>query len=1021
MGELNFLKKTEKFELKQNNKIYRGAIPWILLTSKNKKIIYISTSNRNLENYHYMLENYLEEKNSKKYSNKKIEIFENISSKKEDMTGINIKLLDILKNQSEFVLFINLQITLDVFFEKVKFLDFKIGKEYEIIKTINFLIENGYENSYLIDKKGQYSKRGDILDIFPPDLENPIRLEFFGDELDSIREFDIDSQKSISKINEIKIFGNTLSGKNYELVELIEELQSEDVVIIIENEELLDYKMEEYILLNREKENIYRQRYENLKNKSFSMETVNFTEEQLETFKTKDKLEKLSEIKKVELYTKNYDKKVSEYNEIYKKKLLKIHNYPLIEGFVIEDVFILTDRELDGYIYEKKVKANKGIKYKKVNQIVEGDYVIHVQYGVGIYKGIETIEEMDYLKIRYADEDILYIPVEKLDRLEKYVSYGVEPKLFKLGTRGFKRKRKKLEEDIEKFAHELIKIQAQRQSQNGFVYQKDTVWQEEFEAAFPFEETEDQKKAINDVKRDMESPYIMDRIVCGDVGYGKTEVAMRAAFKAIDNSKQVVMIAPTTVLAEQHYKRFKQRYENYPITIENLSRLTQSKAKDILKNIKNGTTDLVIGTHRLLSDDVQFKNLGLLIIDEEQKFGVKAKEKLKAKRQKLDVLTLTATPIPRTLNLALLGIREISIIDTPPTNRLPIITEVFDWEEEAVKIAILKELSRDGQVFYIYNDVRNMKNKLKELQDILPEFVKIEFIHGQLPPKEIKDKLKRFEQGEYDILMASTIIENGIDVSNANTILIENFTHLGLSQVYQLRGRVGRSDRQGYCYLVKTRGTTAKGKKKEESMEKIEGIKSGGFQISMEDMKIRGAGEILGDKQHGTIETFGYDLYIKMLNEEIKRQKGEFREKIENVEILLREKGYIPETYIQKEERLNIYKRFAMLEKFEELNEMKNEIEDRFGKIPNSMKKFILSIELKLFAEQNHIQRIDENSDYYELYFLKNIPEEKINKLSENLDWKDISNEKKTEEYIVKRLKKIKLKDYISKISKIKC
>ena len=1021
MGELNFLKKTEKFELKQNNKIYRGAIPWILLTSKNKKIIYISTSNRNLENYHYMLENYFEEKKSKKYSNKKIEIFENISSKKEDMTGINIKLLDILKNQSEFVLFINLQITLDVFFEKVKFLDFKIGKEYEISDTINFLIENGYENSYLIDKKGQYSKRGDILDIFPPDLENPIRFEFFGDELDSIREFDIDSQKSISKINEIKIFGNALSGKNYELVELIEELQSEDVVIIIENEELLDYKMEEYILINREKENIYRQRYKNLKNKSFSMETVNFTEEQLETLKTKDKLEKLSEIKKVELYTKNYDKKVSEYNEIYKKKLLKIHNYPLIEGFVIEDVFILTDRELDGYIYEKKVKANKGIKYKKVNQIVEGDYVIHVQYGVGIYKGIETIEEMDYLKIRYADEDILYIPVEKLDRLEKYVSYGVEPKLFKLGTRGFKRKRKKLEEDIEKFAHELIKIQAQRQSQNGFVYQKDTVWQEEFEATFPFEETEDQKKAINDVKRDMESPYIMDRIVCGDVGYGKTEVAMRAAFKAIDNSKQVVMIAPTTVLAEQHYKRFKQRYENYPITIENLSRLTQSKAKDILKNIKNGTTDLVIGTHRLLSDDVQFKNLGLLIIDEEQKFGVKAKEKLKAKRQKLDVLTLTATPIPRTLNLALLGIREISIIDTPPTNRLPIITEVFDWEEEAVKIAILKELSRDGQVFYIYNDVKNMKNKLKELQDILPEFVKIEFIHGQLPPKEIKDKLKRFEQGEYDILMASTIIENGIDVSNANTILIENFTHLGLSQVYQLRGRVGRSDRQGYCYLVKTRGTTAKGKKKEESMEKIEGIKSGGFQISMEDMKIRGAGEILGDKQHGTIETFGYDLYIKMLNEEIKRQKGEFREKIENVEILLREKGYIPETYIQKEERLNIYKRFAMLEKFEELNEMKNEIEDRFGKIPNSMKKFILSIELKLFAEQNHIQRIDENSDYYELYFLKNIPEEKINKLSENLDWKDISNEKKTEEYIVKRLKKIKLKDYISKISKIKC
>ena len=389
---------------------------------------------------------------------------------------------------------------------------------------------------------------------------------------------------------------------------------------------------------------------------------------------------------------------------------------------------MLTDRELDGYIYERKKKTNKAVKYKKVNQIIEGDYVIHVQYGVGIYKGIQTIDERDYLKIKYADEDILYIPVEKLDRLEKYVSNDIEPQLFRLGTRGFKRKRKKIEEDIQKFAAELIKIQARRQSQNGFAYQKDTVWQEDFEANFPFEETEDQKNAINDVKKDMESPQIMDRIVCGDVGYGKTEVAMRAAFKAIDNGKQVVMVAPTTVLAEQHFERFKRRFENYPITIENLSRLTKNKSKEILKNLKSGIIDLVIGTHRILSDDVQFNNLGLLIIDEEQKFGVKAKEKLKARREKLDVLTLTATPIPRTLNLAMLGIREISIIDTPPTNRLPVITEVLDWDEETIKMAILRELSRDGQVFYIYNDVKNMKEKLKELKEMLPDFVKIEFI-----------------------------------------------------------------------------------------------------------------------------------------------------------------------------------------------------------------------------------------------------------------------------------------------------
>ena len=742
---LNKLKNKEKDILQFENNFYRGAIPWFLLCSEKKKIIYISTSNRNLENYYSMLENYYKmsenqesilKKNFK--NNKKIiDIFENISQNKEDITGINIRLLDILKNQEQFILFVNLQITLDVFFEKVKFLSFEIKKEYSFPQILDFLVENGYENSYLIEKKGQYSRRGDILDIFPPDLENPVRLEFFGDELESIRFFDIDSQISVEKIKEIKIFGNLLSGNNYELIELIDELKAEDITIVIENEELLDYKMEEFILLDRNREEIYRKRYENLKKKSIFVQTKNFSQEQIETFRDKNRLKKLSKVENVYIFTNNYEKKLAEYGKILteKENNLEIEKYELFEGFIFNEnknnennFLVLTDRELDGYIYERKKKTNKAVKYKKVNQIIEGDYVIHVQYGVGIYKGIQTIDERDYLKIKYADEDILYIPVEKLDRLEKYVSNDIEPQLFRLGTRGFKRKRKKIEEDIQKFAAELIKIQARRQSQNGFVYQKDTVWQEDFEANFPFEETEDQKNAINDVKKDMESPQIMDRIVCGDVGYGKTEVAMRAAFKAIDNGKQVVMVAPTTVLAEQHFERFKRRFENYPITIENLSRLTKNKSKEILKNLKSRIIDLVIGTHRILSDDVQFNNLGLLIIDEEQKFGVKAKEKLKARREKLDVLTLTATPIPRTLNLAMLGIREISIIDTPPTNRLPIITEVLDWDEETIKMAILRELSRDGQVFYIYNDVKNMKEKLKELKEMLPDFVKIEFI-----------------------------------------------------------------------------------------------------------------------------------------------------------------------------------------------------------------------------------------------------------------------------------------------------
>ena len=742
---LNKLKNKEKDILQSENNFYRGAIPWFLLCSEKKKIIYISTSNRNLENYYSMLENYYEMSENQKSilkknfkNNKKIiDIFENISQNKEDITGINIRLLDVLKNQEQFILFVNLQITLDVFFEKVKFLSFEIKKEYSFPQILDFLVENGYENSYLIEKKGQYSRRGDILDIFPPDLENPVRLEFFGDELESIRFFDIDSQISVEKIKKIKIFGNWLSGNNYELIELIDELKAKDITIVIENEELLDYKMEEFILLDRNREEVYRKRYENLKKKSIFVQTKNFSQEQVETFRDKNRLEKLSKTENIYIFTNNYEKKLAEYGKILteKENNLEIEKYELFEGFIFNEnknnennFLVLTDRELDGYIYERKKKTNKAVKYKKVNQIIEGDYVIHVQYGVGIYKGIQMIDERDYLKIKYADEDILYIPVEKLDRLEKYVSNDIEPQLFRLGTRGFKRKRKKIEEDIQKFAAELIKIQARRQSQNGFVYQKDTVWQEDFEANFPFEETEDQKNAINDVKKDMESPQIMDRIVCGDVGYGKTEVAMRAAFKAIDNGKQVVMVAPTTVLAEQHFERFKRRFENYPITIENLSRLTKNKSKEILKNLKSGIIDLVIGTHRILSDDVQFNNLGLLIIDEEQKFGVKAKEKLKARREKLDVLTLTATPIPRTLNLAMLGIREISIIDTPPTNRLPIITEVLDWDEETIKMAILRELSRDGQVFYIYNDVKNMKEKLKELKEMLPDFVKIEFI-----------------------------------------------------------------------------------------------------------------------------------------------------------------------------------------------------------------------------------------------------------------------------------------------------
>ena len=950
------------------NKLYRGSIPSFLSNSKNKKIIYISTSNRNLENYHYSLD-----KNYKGNLN----LFENISSNAEDMVGININLLNILKNDKEYLMLVNLQIALSSFFEDIRKEEFQVGKTYSIKEISDFLAENNYDYNYMLEKKGEWSKRGDIVDIFPPSYENPVRMEFFDDELESIRFFDIDTQKSISKTDRIEIYSNIPQEGRFEFIELLDEIKAEDVLVYLENDELIEYKIEEYILLNRDNEDQIRKRYTNLLEKGEIINLMNFSHEQLKTFQDKDKLVKLSEKADVEIHTLNTKK----LKEVYKGTKIKVVEEELLEGYIADGKFVLTERELDGVVVQKKVNTKKQIKYKDLNQIREDDYVIHEQYGVGKYKGIEQMNNRDYLKIKYADEDILFIPIEHLDRLEKYISYGEEPKVYKLGTKGFKYKKKKLEEEIRAFAEELVKIQAIRASNQGFVYSKDTVWQEEFEEEFPFVETEDQKRAIEDVKNDMESDKIMDRVICGDVGYGKTEVAMRAAFKAIVDGKQVALLTPTTILAEQHYERFKQRFSKYPMTIENLSRLSDTKkVREILHKLETGVLDMVIGTHRILSEDVKFKNLNLLIIDEEQKFGVKSKEKLKKKREKIDILTLTATPIPRTLNLTLLGIRDISVIETPPVNRVPIET-IIEEQGLDIKRAVLKELARDGQIFYIYNNVKFMEDKMKELKSQLPEFVKIDYIHGQLPPKLIKERIKKFENGEYDILMATTIIENGIDISNVNTIFIENFDKLGLSQVYQLRGRVGRSNRQSYCYLIKSLISTKKSKKREETFDNIEDATASGMQLSLEDLKIRGAGEILGEKQHGTIETFGYDLYVKMLRKEIEIQKGTYVEAAPDVNIELKDKGFIPDSYIEADEKLNIYKRFIMLNNEKDLAGLLDEVKDRFGKFPEDFERFVDYMRLKIFAQNNNIKKLREKDNMIEIEFSKNISQEHINVL----------------------------------------
>lgn len=876
-------------------KINKEDVSSYILKLGLDKVVYIASNSINLDYYY----NILEQQNSD-YRVKYV----NLASYSElELVGINLEILDFLNQEGKSILFLDINLALRVFFDKAKYMEFKLDEEYSREDIKQFLIEGGYTENYIIENKGEFGIRGDIIDIFPSNSENPIRLDFFDELLESIRYFSSFDQKSIKNIDSFRVYSNHLDGLQKEIIDLLEIFDKNNIEIIMENEELLDIKLEQLYLLDRDNNEVLKKRYERLKKVS------NF----LEVSKSSDR---------------NYQE------EIRNKK---------------------------SYI------AKRGLKYSSINQILPGDYVIHIEFGIGRYEGIDNINDRDYLAIKYADSDRLYIPVEKLDRISKYVNnQGTEPKLYSLGTKGYRRKEKRLREDLEKFAMELVNIQAQRKLSKIEPYTKDTVWQEEFEEDFPFDLTLDQKKAVEEIKSDLESGILMDRLLIGDVGYGKTEVAMRTAFKAIENGYQCAILAPTTVLSNQHYERCHKRFEKFGLRVENLSRLSGKNTKYVLEGLKNGSVDLVVGTHKLLGNDVLFKNLGLLIIDEEQKFGVTAKEKIKKIKSDIHLLTLSATPIPRTLNLALLGIRDISVIMTSPMDRLPIITERIKQEE--IADVILKELARDGQVFYITNNVKGMFEKRKQLKEILPEFIKVEYIHGQLTPNEIKSIINDFDEGKFDVLIASTIIENGIDITNANSIIIEDYTSLGLSQIYQLRGRVGRGKRQGYCYLLEGEYKTKKGKMKDKSLDKIEGLEGGGYILSMEDLNIRGAGEILGEKQHGAIDMFGYDLYLKMLKNEVNRIKGEKVNELRSVEIVMKNNGYIPKEYIEQNERILIYKRYAEVLNYQELKELNEEIKDRFGKIPVQMMLFITSIKIKLYMLELSADKFVELENSVKIY-----------------------------------------------------
>ena len=641
------------------------------------------------------------------------------------------------------------------------------------------------------------------------------------------------------------------------------------------------------------------------------------------------------------------------------------YEYPMLKFTVISETDIFGKKKK-----KKRRRIYEGEKIQSFTDLKPGDYVVHENHGLGIYQGIEKIEidriEKDYMKISYAGGGNLYIPATQMDLIQKYASADAKkPKLNRLGGQDWERTKTRVRKAVQVIARDLVELYAARQEKEGYAYEPDTVWQKEFEEMFPFEETDDQAAAIEETKKDMESHKIMDRLICGDVGFGKTEVAIRAAFKAVQENKQVAFLVPTTILAQQHYNTLVQRMKDFPVRVDLMCRFrTPSQQKKTLEDLKKGQVDILVGTHRILSQDVCFKDLGLLVIDEEQRFGVQHKEKIKKLRENVDVLTLTATPIPRTLHMSLIGIRDMSVLEEAPMDRMPIQTYVMEYQDEMVREAIVRELSRQGQVYYVYNKVKDIAEITARVQSLVPE-ANVAYAHGQMREHQLERIMYDFINGDIDVLVSTTIIETGLDISNANTMIIHDADKLGLSQLYQLRGRVGRSNRMAYAFLLYRRDRLLRevAEKRLAAIREFTDLGSG-FKIAMRDLEIRGAGNLLGEAQHGHMEAVGYDLYCKMLNEAVKNMKqGTSQEEAASftTTVDLNVDAFIPASYIPDEyQKLDIYKRIALIETEEEMDDMMEELIDRFGDIPKKVQKLILIARLKAFAHSVYVTSIEQ-------------------------------------------------------------
>lgn len=894
----------------------------------------------------------------------------------------------------------------------------KIGTDINLKNIVDNLYEIGYEKETLVTKPGEFGVRGFILDIFPLNEENPIRIEFFGDTIESIRYFEVESQKSLENIDDIEIYSISKTSEKYS--SLYEYLNNPLVIFKDYSQIKISYEriMNDIFELNIEnplydindidekKINYY---FDLDDDTSLAKKVVNFNIKNVERFNSNIEiinkyLEESLKFNKtviICLSTINVNNFIEILNIPYlltdivniKENNINIVKYDLKEGFILDNYIFISEYEL--YNKKKETKRRKfnfnfATRIKDLNKLEIGDYVVHDSHGIGVYNGIKTLSKnnmlQDYIEVLYADNDKLYIPASKIELISKYTGKeGYAPKINSLNSVAWEKTKQRVKEKIRYEASRLLKVQAERSLKKGFSFSKDSEMQTLFENEFIYELTQDQIKAINEIKKDMESDLPMDRILCGDVGYGKTEVAFRAAFKAIYDSKQVLYLCPTTLLSKQQYESALERFKNYPVKIGLLNRFTSKKEEiKILKELEEGNIDFVIGTHRLLSNDIKPKDLGLLIIDEEQRFGVAHKEKLKEFKSNIDILTLTATPIPRTMQMAMVGLRNLSLIETPPKNRHAVLTYVLEENNKIIKDIIYKEMSREGQVFILYNKVETIERKVKELQLLVPD-ARIIYAHGKLPKNELEDIMNKFINKEYDCLVCTTIIETGIDIPNANSLIIYDASNFGLSQLYQIRGRVGRSERTAYAYLMYNKNKTLT----ETAIKRLKVIKEftelgSGFNIAARDLSIRGAGDILGAEQAGFIDAVGIELYMKMLNNEIKILKGE---KIEEEKIkqtpLIEVNNHIDNNYVSEEElKLTIHKMINNITNIDSYNDVKKELEDRFGRLDNNM---IIYMNEELFESylRNLEGKILINNDLFiEIVFSKEI--------SEKIDYEDL-------------------------------